>query len=105
MPIISTDPLTPASPEASLNGASPPSLHPKTLANLRRAEAPLPASTVTMTTPEVGRALRIHPITVGRWARAGVLKSYKFGDTPRAPRRFLAEEIVAFVKSRLVTTE
>jgi len=52
-----------------------------------------------LTVKEVASILNIHPNTVRRWVRKGLLKSYSLG--PRHYLRFKQEDIVDFLnKSR-----
>ena len=51
-----------------------------------------------LTTAEVAKILNLHTNTVRRWSDNGVLKSYRIG--PRGDRRFRADEIMLFLKSR-----
>ncbi len=48
-----------------------------------------------LTLREVAAVLNIHPNTVRRWERKGLLRSYKIG--PRRSIRFKQEDIVAFL--------
>ena len=44
-----------------------------------------------LSTGDVSRLLSVHPNTVRRWSRSGLLKTYRLG--PRGDRRFMAEDV------------
>jgi len=49
----------------------------------------------TLTPTEVARLLGVHAGTVRKWANRGLLRSFRVG--PRRDRRFLREDIVAYL--------
>ena len=51
-----------------------------------------------LTVRETATLLRVHPNTVRRWARLGILKAWRVG--PRRDRRFRREDVM-----RLLTQE
>lgn len=53
-------------------------------------------SKVMLTTGDAAQLLGLHPNTVRRWNKSGILKSYRIGS--RGDRRFRREEIDAFLK-------
>jgi excisionase family DNA binding protein len=53
-------------------------------------------SKVMLTTGEAARLLGLHPNTVRRWTRKGLLAAYRV--TPRGDRRFQRKDIDAFLK-------
>ena len=44
-----------------------------------------------LSTGDVSRLLNVHPNTVRRWSRSGLLKTYRLG--PRGDRRFMREDV------------
>ncbi len=58
-----------------------------------RRETELPPRMLTV--KEIASILRIHPNTVRRWERNGLLKSYSIG--PRRGLRFRQEDILDFL--------
>jgi excisionase family DNA binding protein len=44
-----------------------------------------------LSTGDVARLLNVHPNTVRRWSRDGLLKTYRLG--PRGDRRFMREDV------------
>jgi Helix-turn-helix domain len=82
--------------------SSSPAVHPKTTARIARASQPLPAAIALLSRADVARALGVSPLTVFRWTKAGLLHSLKLGDGDvRAPVRYRASDIAAFIESRL----
>lgn len=74
----------------------------KTRARLAREGRPLPDAIALLSRSDVARALGISPLTVYRMTRDGLLPSLKLGDGGlRAPRRYKAADIAAFIESRL----
>ena len=55
-------------------------------------------SRVMLTTSDVAQLIGLHPNTVRRWNRRGILKSYRVGA--RGDRRFRREEVDAFLNER-----
>ena len=53
-------------------------------------------SKVMLTTSDVAQLLGLHPNTVRRWNKKGILKSYCI--TPRGDRRFRREDVDSFLK-------
>jgi excisionase family DNA binding protein len=53
-------------------------------------------SKVMLTTSDVAQLLGLHPNTVRRWNKKGILKSYRI--TPRGDRRFRREDVDGFLK-------
>jgi excisionase family DNA binding protein len=49
-----------------------------------------------LTTSDVARHLGLHPNTVRRWSKEGILKSYRI--SPRGDRRFRQEDVDALLK-------
>jgi len=49
-----------------------------------------------LTVSEVARLLYVHPNTVRRWERMGVLPAYRLG--PRGDRRFRREDVLRFLE-------
>ncbi len=49
----------------------------------------------TLTPSEAARLLGVHPGTVRKWADRGLLRSFRVG--PRRDRRFLRDDVVAFL--------
>ncbi len=61
-----------------------------------RRQKPDLQSKVMLTTGDAAQLLGLHPSTVRRWNKSGILKSYRIGS--RGDRRFRREEIDAFLK-------
>lgn len=59
---------------------------------------PALSSKVMLTTTDVARLLGLHPNTVRRWNRKGMLKSYRINA--RGDRRFRCEDVDGFLKER-----
>ncbi|MBA7601438.1 hypothetical protein ES703_08511 [subsurface metagenome] len=53
-------------------------------------------SKVMLTTGDVAQLLGLHPNTVRRWNKKGILKSYRI--SPRGDRRFRREDVDGFLK-------
>jgi len=51
-----------------------------------------------LSTMEAAQRLRIHPNTLRRWSKQGILKCYRLGT--RGDRRFSASEITDFLQQR-----
>lgn len=49
------------------------------------------AKNLLLSTGDVARLLNVHPNTVRRWSRNGILKTYRLG--PRGDRRFMNEDV------------
>ena len=49
-----------------------------------------------MTTKQVAQFLQVHEVSVRRWSRAGVLKSYKIGG--RGDKRFQLSDVLKFLE-------
>lgn len=52
-----------------------------------------------LTRSEVAKMLRVHPRTVDRWLKKGLLKGYKLGDGKTAPLRIPRKEVDKFLKN------
>jgi len=59
-------------------------------------EKPELQSRVMLTTSDVAQLLGLHPNTVRRWNKKGILKSYRI--THRGDRRFRREDVDSFLK-------
>jgi len=59
-------------------------------------QKPAPDSNGMLTAREIARFLNVHINTVRRWSNRGMLKTYRIGS--RGDRRFLREDVVAFLK-------
>jgi len=55
-----------------------------------------PQPSVMLTTSDVAHLLGLHPNTVRRWSKKGILKLYRIGA--RGDRRFKREDIDSFLK-------
>ena len=60
------------------------------------SEKPDLQSKVMLTTSEAAQLLGLHPNTVRRWNKKGILKSYRI--SPRGDRRFKRDEIIGFLQ-------
>ena len=49
-----------------------------------------------LTTSDVARLLNVHPNTVRRWSKLGLLKTYRVG--PRGDRRFRRSDVQSLIK-------
>ena len=49
-----------------------------------------------LTTGELARRLKVHPMTVFRWSSTGVIPSLKVLNT----RRFIYQDVIAAIKNR-----
>lgn len=56
-------------------------------------------SKVILTTGDVAQLLGLHPNTVRRWSKKGILKSYRIGS--RSDRRFRREDVDGFFNEGL----
>jgi len=52
-----------------------------------------------LTRNEVAKMLRVHPRTVDRWLKKGLLKAYKLGDGKTAPLRISQKAVDKFLKN------
>ena len=80
------------------------SVHPKTVAAARRAAVPLPPECVLLTTRQFAKAAAVTPITIHRYAAAGLIPFVKLGaGDARSPRRYRLSDVLKFIESRLST--
>jgi hypothetical protein len=95
--------LFPASRDTADSISAPASAeHPKTQAAARHAAAPLPPESVLITTRQFAKAVAVTPITIHRYAAAGLIPFVKLGDgSARSPRRYRLSDVLAFIESRL----
>lgn len=58
---------------------------------------PIDRSKNVFTTGEVAALIGVVPATVAKWQGSGLLKGHRL-PTPGAPRRFLREDLIAFLR-------
>jgi len=61
-------------------------------------QKPALQSKVMLTPSDVAQLLGVHPNTVRRWSKKGILKSYRI--SPRGDRRFRRKDVDGFLKER-----